>query len=485
MTQSTFALALTFDDVLLVPQASAVAPRMAQVATELGPRLSLQVPLLSAAMDTVTESSMAMAMAREGGLGIVHKNLSIEAQVREVLRVKKSESGMIIDPVTISPDASLAEAQALMRRHQISGIPVVVEGMLVGIVTHRDLRFVSEPQSLVRTVMTREVITADENIDSESSKALLQRHRIEKLPVVDAAGRLCGLITIKDIEKSARHPHATKDARGRLRVGAAVGVGEDRAARCRALVAAGVDLLNLDTAHGHSTAVLAAVTATRAEHPGVTLMAGNVATGAATQALLAAGADVVKVGVGPGSICTTRVVAGVGVPQFSAILDCAAAARARGGCIVADGGVRNSGDLVKALAAGAAAVMVGSMLAGTDEAPGEVVLYQGRAYKTYRGMGSLGAMQAGSAERYFQDPAEQSQKLVPEGVEGLVPCKGSLSASVYQLVGGLRSGMGYLGAIDLSALIARAEFVQISAAGMRESHVHDVTVTKEPPNYRV
>lgn len=475
--------ALTFDDVLLIPQYSAVVPKDAVVSTQLTPKLALRVPLVSAAMDTVTESTLAITMAREGGLGIVHKNLPLEKQAREVLRVKKSESGMIIGPITIGPDASLSATREVMKKHEISGIPVVEGDKLVGIITNRDLRF--EPSGQVRDVMTREVVTAPEGITSDDSKALLQKHRIEKLPVVDKQGRLKGLITIKDIEKSERHPHATKDAFGRLRVGAALGVGEDRHERAAALVESGVDIIAIDTAHGHTASVIDAVMQTKREFPDVPIIAGNVASPEAVIALIDAGADVIKVGVGPGSICTTRIVAGVGVPQLTAVLQCAEAAASRGKTIIADGGVRHSGDIVKALAAGATAVMIGSLFAGTDEAPGEVVLYQGRSFKSYRGMGSLGAMALGSADRYFQSDAEhQPMKLVPEGVEGLVPYKGPIAASVYQLVGGLRSGMGYLGAQDLSQLRQRAKFVRISAAGMRESHVHDVTVTKEAPNYR-
>lgn len=481
---AAISLALTFDDVLLVPQYSSVMPKDANVQTQLTSKISLRIPLVSAAMDTVTESALAIAMAREGGLGFIHKNLTIAEQAREVLRVKKSESGMIVDPVTIRPDASLSDARELMRRHDISGIPVVDGDQLVGIITNRDLRFETQPTQAVSRVMTKNVVTASEGITIEESKILLHKHRIEKLPVVDKAGRLKGLITIKDIEKSERHPGATKDALGRLRVGAAVGVGEDRHERVAALREAGVDVIVIDTAHGHTESVLRAVAATKKEFPDLALIAGNVATAEATRALAGAGADTIKVGIGPGSICTTRIVAGVGVPQLTAILDCAEAANDCGARIIADGGVRHSGDIVKALAAGAACVMVGSLLAGTDESPGEVVLYQGRSFKTYRGMGSLGAMVQGSADRYFQESEHQPMKLVPEGVEGLVPFKGTLHASIYQLVGGLRSGMGYLGAKDLAELHRRATFVRISAAGMRESHVHDVTVTKEAPNYR-
>ncbi len=484
MSASEFPFALTFDDVVLVPQYSDVLPADTDVGTELAPKLSLRIPLISAAMDTVTESQLAMAIARQGGLGIVHRNLSVEAQAREVLKVKKSESGMIVDPITIAPRATLAAARELMRKYDISGIPVVDGDRLTGIITHRDLRFEARDEQAVKDVMTTEVVTASEGITLEQAKVLLQKHRIEKLPVVDRERRLKGLITIKDIEKSERHPEATKDALGRLRVGAAVGTGADRGERVAKLVEAGVDAIIVDTAHGHTASVLAAVKATRKEHPSLPLVAGNVATAEATLALLAAGADAVKVGIGPGSICTTRVVAGVGVPQLSAILECAAAAHSRGAGIIADGGIRNAGDIVKALAAGATTVMIGGLFAGTDEAPGEVVLYQGRSYKAYRGMGSLGAMAAGSADRYFQSGEGGPAKLVPEGVEAMVPFKGPLAQSVYQLVGGVRSGMGYLGAKDLAALRARARFLRVTVAGVREGHVHDVTVTKEPPNYR-
>jgi IMP dehydrogenase len=480
--ETAFPLALTFDDVLLVPQQSAVLPRDTDVGTEICGAVQLNVPIVSAAMDTVTESRLAVALARQGGMGFIHKNLSIEGQAREVLRVKKSESGMIIDPITIGPRAPVGEARELMRRHEISGIPVVEGERLVGIVTNRDLRFIKQGTLLVRDVMTTEVVTAHEGIGLEGAKALLQEHRIEKLPVVDATGRLRGLITIKDIEKSERHPHATKDNLGRLRVGAAVGVGPDRLERASALVDAGADSLLIDTAHGHSKGVLETVAEMKRRFPEVAVVAGNVATAEATLALIDAGAETVKVGIGPGSICTTRVVTGVGVPQFSAVLECSRAAASRGATIIADGGIRYSGDVVKALAAGASCVMVGGLLAGTDEAPGEVVLYQGRSYKSYRGMGSIGAMQDGSAERYFQEAS--ADKLVPEGVEGLVPHKGKLADSIFQLVGGLRAGMGYLGAPNLAALRKQAHFVRVTNAGVRESHVHDVTVTKEPPNYR-
>ena len=485
LNSASIPLALTFDDVLLVPQYSEILPKNAIVATSLTSLLHLRTPLISAAMDTVTESGLAIAMAREGGVGFIHKNFSIEGQAQEVLRVKKSESGMIVRPITIKSNATLGAARELMQRHDISGIPVVDGDKLVGIITNRDLRFESNYDQDVSRLMTRDVVTASEGIGLEESKALLQKHRIEKLPVVDRHGHLKGLITIKDIEKSERHPMATKDQLGRLRVGAAVGVGPDRIDRAAALVEAGVDILAVDTAHGHTESVLQAVRDIKKRHANVALVAGNVATAEGTAALIEAGADIIKVGIGPGSICTTRIVAGVGVPQLTAVLECAPEAAKRGATVIADGGIRHSGDIVKALAAGASAVMIGSLFAGTDEAPGEMVLYQGRSYKSYRGMGSLGAMKAGSADRYFQENTEhQPMKLVPEGVEGLSPYKGGISATVFQLVGGLRSGMGYLGAANLADLRTRAQFVRMSHAGVRESHVHDVTVTKEAPNYR-
>lgn len=475
--------ALTFDDVLLEPCYSEILPTEVQTGAELAPGISLHVPIVSAAMDTVTESGLAMAMAREGGLGFVHKNLTIEQQAKEVLRVKKSESGMVLDPITIGPEQTLAEARALMNHHNISGILVVKKDQLVGIITNRDLRFEERGSIEVKEAMTANVVTAPEGITAEDSRRLLQEHRIEKLPVVDQDGKIQGLITIKDIEKSENYPHATKDKHGRLRVGAAVGVGADRAARVAALVEAGVDIIAIDTAHGHSRSVLDAVKTTKQEHPDLPIVAGNVATEEAVKALVESGADTIKVGIGPGSICTTRIVAGVGVPQLTAVYRCAKMARSLGARVIADGGVRHSGDIVKALASGADVVMVGSLFAGTNEAPGEVVLYQGRSYKSYRGMGSLGAMEAGSADRYFQ-ANQGASKLVPEGVEGLVPYKGELAASVFQMVGGLRAGMGYLGAPNLDTLRENARFNRITSAGTRESHVHDVTVTKEPPNYR-
>jgi IMP dehydrogenase len=478
--------ALTFDDVLLVPAYSEVIPRDVDTGTRLTPAISLRIPLVSSAMDTVTEAQTAIRMAREGGIGFVHKNLSIEDQAREVTRVKKAESGIVVDPVTITPDRRLEGALALMRHHRISGLPVVdADKRPVGILTNRDVRFERNLDQLVADVMTRKLITVRDGVGLEEAKELLHRNRIEKLLVVDEQGRLKGLVTIKDIEQAEAHPHAAKDELGRLRVGAAVGVGADREARIEALLAAGADVICIDTAHGHSRGVLDAVRATRKAFPRAQLVAGNVATAEATRALIDAGVDAVKVGVGPGSICTTRIVAGVGVPQLTAIADAVAAARGSGVPIIADGGIKYSGDVAKALAAGADTVMIGSLFAGTDEAPGEVILYQGRSYKAYRGMGSIGAMKDGSKDRYFQGDVESAQKLVPEGIEGRVPYKGSLRESLYQLVGGLRSSMGYLGCATIDELRTRARFVRISSAGLRESHVHDVIITKEAPNYRV
>ncbi len=476
---------LTFDDVLLVPAESTVLPGEVDVATRLTTGISLRIPLVSAAMDTVTEAATAIRMAREGGLGFVHKNLPIEEQAREVSKVKKAESGIVVDPVTIGPDRSVREAFELLRAHRISGLPVVDPDLRpVGILTNRDLRFERNLDQKVGEVMTRQLITVPEGVTAAQSIELLHKHRIEKLLVVDRAGRLKGLITIKDIEQAEQHPHAVKDGMGRLRVGAAVGVGPDREVRIEALVAAGCDVICIDTAHGHSRRVLDAVASTRKRWPKVELVAGNVATVAGAVALIETGVNAVKVGVGPGSICTTRVVAGVGVPQLTAIADCAQAAAGRGVPVIADGGVKYSGDVAKAIAAGADSVMIGSLFAGTDEAPGEVILYQGRSYKVYRGMGSIGAMRAGSGDRYFQG-GRDATKLVPEGIEGRVPYKGALSESVYQLVGGLRSAMGYVGCATIPAMKQNARFVRITQQGLRESHVHDVIITKEAPNYRV
>ncbi len=475
--------ALTFDDVLLVPAESEVLPRDVEVKSRLTAAIPLHTPIVSSAMDTVTEAATAICMARAGGLGVVHKNLTIEEQAREIVKVKKAESGMIVDPVTIGPDQLISTAVELMHRHNISGLPVIGEdGRPAGILTNRDLRFEKNLTQRVRDVMTRELVTAREGISLDESKDLLHRNRIEKLIVVDASGKLRGLVTIKDIEKAQAHPNAAKDEHGRLRVGAAIGVGADREARIEALLGAGCDVIVIDTAHGHSKGVLEAVAATRRSFPKAQIVAGNVATADGTAALIKAGADAVKVGIGPGSICTTRVVAGVGVPQVTAISDCARAAAKYDIPIIADGGIKHSGDVAKAIAAGAHIVMIGSLFAGTDEAPGEIILYQGRSYKVYRGMGSLSAMRAGSKDRYFQ--AEQSdKKLVPEGIEGRVPYRGPLSESVYQLVGGLRSGMGYVGCRSIEELRTKARFLRISPAGLRESHVHGVIITTEAPNY--
>ncbi|HTE54201.1 MAG TPA: IMP dehydrogenase [Kofleriaceae bacterium] len=477
--------ALTFDDVLLVPAESSVLPGEVDVTTRLTTGISLRIPLCSAAMDTVTEAGTAIRMAREGGLGFVHKNFTVEEQAREVSQVKKAQTGTVVDPVTIGPDRSVGEAMALLRAHRISGLPVVDADLRpVGILTNRDLRFERNLSQKVGDVMTRQLVTVPEGTDTARSMELLHKHKIEKLLVVDRSGRLIGLITIKDIEQAEQHPDAAVDDKGRLRVGAAVGVGPDREARIEALVAAGVDVICVDTAHGHSRGVIDAVAATRKRWPRLELVAGNVATVDATVALIEAGVNGVKVGVGPGSICTTRVVAGVGVPQLTAIGDCARAAAGRGIPIIADGGIKYSGDVAKAIAAGAESVMIGSLFAGTDEAPGEIVLYQGRSYKMYRGMGSIGAMRAGSGDRYFQGGRE-GNKLVPEGIEGRVPYKGPLSDSLYQLVGGLRSAMGYVGCGTIAKMRQDARFVRISQQGLRESHVHDVIITKEAPNYRV
>ena len=475
--------ALTFDDVLLVPALSDVLPHQVNLSTQVTRGLTLNIPLLAAAMDTVTEAPMAIAMAQQGGLGIIHKNLSIDEQAQQVRRVKKYESRMIVDPVTVSPGQTLSEALTVMRAQGVSGLPVLEGDRLVGILTNRDIRFQESLDRPLAEAMTRDVVTTTEGTSWEEAKALLHEHRIEKLPVVDAAGRLRGLYTIKDIEKEQRYPSAAKDGTGRLVCGAAVGVGADGSARAEALVQAGVDVLIVDTAHGHSRGVLNAVEAIRGAHPDVQLVAGNVATAAAVEALVEAGVDGVKVGIGPGSICTTRIVAGVGVPQITAVTEAALAGRRLGVPVIADGGIKFSGDLVKAIAAGASAVMVGSLLAGTDEAPGERVLYQGRAYKTYRGMGSIGAMARGSRDRYFQDDVDNDQKLVPEGIEGRVPYKGKVESVVYQLMGGLRSGMGYVGAPTIAALNDYEGFVRITPSGLRESHVHDVIITKEAPNY--
>jgi len=486
MLEDTLREALTFDDVLLVPGYSEVIPRDVDVSTRLTPAIPLRMPLVSSAMDTVTEAATAIRMAREGGMGFIHKNLTIEEQAREVLRVKKAQSGIVVDPLTISPTKTLDEALTIMRHYRISGLPIIdAERRPVGILTNRDVRFEKRLSLQVGEVMTKNPVTVKEGVSIDEAKEILHKHRIEKLLVVDGQGRLKGLITIRDIEQAEMHPTAATDDMGRLRVGAAVGVGGDREARIEALIAAGCDVICIDTAHGHSAGVLQACRDVRKQFPKLQLVAGNVATAAATKALIETGVNAVKVGVGPGSICTTRIVAGVGVPQLTAIADAVAAAKGSGVAIIADGGIKYSGDVAKALAAGADTVMIGSLFAGTDEAPGEIILYQGRSYKSYRGMGSIGAMKEGSKDRYFQGDVETPQKLVPEGIEGKVPYKGPLRESIYQLVGGLRASMGYVGCATIADFHANARFVKISSQGLRESHVHDVIITKEAPNYRV
>ena len=484
LEQEVLPVGLTFDDVLLIPAESAVLPRDTDVSTRLTERITLNIPLVSAAMDTVTESKTAIAMAQEGGMGIIHRNLPVDIQAAEVEKVKKFESGMISDPITVAPDQQISEAKAIMDKYGISGLPVKRNDRLVGILTNRDLRFERKLDRTVSEVMTKDkLVTVKEGVDLDEAKELLHRHRIEKLLVVDDNFNLKGLITVKDIEKRTQYPNACKDQRGRLRVGAAVGVGPDWEERVEALVRAGADLIAIDTAHGHSKNVLDTIRQIRGRYPDLDLSGGNVATAEGTTALIQAGVNVVKVGVGPGSICTTRVVSGVGVPQVTAIGSCAKAAARHNVPIVADGGIKFSGDITKALAAGADSVMIGSLFAGTEESPGETILYQGRTYKVYRGMGSLGAMKQGSKDRYSQGDVEETMKLVPEGIEGQVPYKGSLSFNIHQLVGGLRAGMGYLGCRDVATLRSKARFMQITAAGLREGHVHDVFITKEAPNY--
>jgi IMP dehydrogenase len=487
--------ALTYDDILLVPRHSQVLPSKVDVASRLTRRIHLNVPILSAAMDTVTESRLAIAMAQHGGLGIIHKNLTPEEQASEVDRVKRSESGMIVNPITLSPTHQIFEALELMKRYRISGVPITEdgskEGRLVGILTNRDLRFATSLDRPISAIMTTEnLITVPVGTPLDEAREMFHHHKVEKLLVVDPEYRLKGLITVKDIQKLIKYPNACKDSLGRLRVGAAIGVGKDTPERAAALVAAHVDVLVVDTAHGHSQGVLDMVEKLRGEYPDVDLIAGNVATASATTALIDRGVDAVKVGIGAGSICTTRVVAGIGVPMVSSVAACARAADTRDIPIIADGGVRYSGDLTKALTVGASAVMIGSLFAGTDESPGELILYQGRSFKEYRGMGSLGAMRRGSRDRYFQDEfdlegAEGVEKLVPEGIEGRVAHKGSVSAMIHQLIGGLRAGMGYTGCADIPTLQRDAELIRVTAAGMREGHVHDVIITKEAPNYRV
>ena len=475
--------ALTFDDLLLVPAASAVLPRDVETSTLLTKNITLNIPIISAAMDTVTESRTAICMSQEGGIGIIHRNMSIERQALEVDKVKKSESGMIVDPITIEPGQKVSDALNLMNQYRISGVPVVKNRKLVGILTNRDLRFETNLDQPVSKVMTKKrLVTVKSNISLEDSKKLLHKHRIEKLLVVDDEYYLKGLITIKDIEKIKRYPYACKDSLGRLRVGAAVGI-LDREARVDALLNAGADVIVIDTSHGHSTGVLDAVRDTKRNFPKCELIAGNVATAEGAKALIEAGVDAVKIGVGPGSICTTRIIAGVGIPQMSAIRDAYKAAAQHGIPVIADGGIKFSGDIVKALAAGAHAVMIGGLFAGTEESPGETILFQGRSYKVYRGMGSLEAMKMGSRDRYYQDDIEGDLKLVPEGIEGRVPFRGSLSASIQQLIGGLKAGMGYVGCRTIRDMRENARFVRITSAGLRESHVHDVIITKEAPNY--
>ena len=479
--------ALAFDDVLLVPGYSEVLPTLVKTHTKLTRAISLNIPLVSSAMDTVTESGMAIAMAQHGGIGVIHKNLEIDEQAAQVRRVKKFESGMVVNPIAIHPDMSLAETRALMVLHHISGFPVTERetGRLVGILTHRDVRFATDPNLRVYELMTREnLVTVRAEEAAEQARTLLHKHRIEKLLVVDDQYRCVGLITVKDMDKAVAHPLANKDELGRLRVAAASGVGDEGFARTEALIAAGVDVVVIDTAHGHSSGVLAAVARIKKLSNAVQVIAGNVATPEGAQALIDSGADAVKIGIGPGSICTTRVVAGVGVPQFTAVLETAAVCRAAGVPAIADGGIRTSGDIAKAIGAGADAVMMGSVLAGTDEAPGEVFLYQGRSYKSYRGMGSMGAMARGSADRYFQQDIKDTLKLVPEGIEGRVAYKGPVAAVVHQMVGGLRAGMGYTGSATIAHLQTNARFRRITNAGLRESHVHDVAITREAPNYR-
>ena len=477
--------AYTFDDLLLVPGASNVVPSEVDTTTYLTPNIKLNIPLVSAAMDTVTEYRTAIALAREGGIGIIHKNMTVEEQAREVEKVKKSESGMIIDPVTVSEDQRVSEVQAIMRNYKISGLPVLDGKKLVGIVTNRDLRFVTDGNLLVRDVMTsKNLVTAKVGITLEESKGLLHQHRIEKLLVVDEEGHLKGLITIKDIEKIRKYPHAAKDDKGRLLVGAAIGIGGDYLAHAEQLVRNNVDVVVLDSAHGHSQNVIRTLQAVKNAFPNLQVIAGNVATADGARDLIKAGADAVKVGVGPGSICTTRIVAGVGVPQLTALRDCCQEADKYGIPVVADGGIKYSGDITKAIGIGAHSIMIGSLFAGADETPGDTFLYQGRTYKGYRGMGSIGAMKKGSSDRYFQDEVK-APKLVPEGIEGKVPYRGPISEMIYQLIGGLRSGMGYVGAANIEELQRRAKFVRITAAGLKESHVHDVIITREAPNYRV
>jgi len=477
---------LTFDDVLLLPGKSDVLPKDVSTKTRLTREIDINIPIVSAAMDTVTEARLAIALAQEGGIGIVHKAMSIEKQAIEVDKVKRSESGMIVDPITIGPDKKIHEALDIMKRYRISGVPVTKAGKLVGILTNRDLRFETRMNLKVSEVMTKKnLVTVPIGTTLEDAVKLLHEHRIEKLLVVDDNYNLKGLITIKDIEKKIKYPDACKDGLGRLRVGAAIGVGPDGMERAHALMKAGVDVLVVDTAHGHSKGVIETVRKLKKKHPAMQIIAGNIATGEAAKDLIEAGADAVKVGIGPGSICTTRIVAGAGVPQITAIAECSRVADRYGVPIIADGGIKFSGDITKAIAAGGSCIMIGGLFAGTEESPGETVIYQGRSYKVYRGMGSIGAMEAGSKDRYFQEHETQAAKLVPEGIEGRVPYKGTISDYIYQLVGGLKAGMGYTGSATIDDLRARAHFIKITGAGLRESHVHDVVITKEAPNYRM
>jgi IMP dehydrogenase len=476
---------ITFDDVLLIPGKSSVHPSEASTKTQLTRTIQLNIPIVSAAMDTVTDADLAIALARQGGIGIIHKNMTPEAQAAQVDQVKRSESGIIANPISLAPDQTVKDARAVMKKYRISGVPVTDNGILVGILTGRDLRFVEDGTILVRDVMTsKDLVTAPEGVTMEDAKKILHEHRIEKLPVVDAEGRVKGLITFKDIKKSTEYPNACKDAEGRLRVGAAIGVGEDALRRVDLLVEAKVDVVVIDTAHGHSKNVLDTLAKTKTRHIKLQVIVGNIATSRAAVDLIRSGADAIKVGMGPGAICTTRVVAGVGIPQVTAIMECARVASKVGVPLIADGGVKYSGDMVKALAAGADSVMIGSLFAGTEESPGQIELFEGRAFKIYRGMGSIEAMKAGSGDRYMQEGVEAS-KLVAEGIEGRVPYKGKLEDTVYQLVGGLRSGMGYCGVATIADLKKKGRFIQITAAGLRESHPHDVVITKEAPNYRL
>ncbi|RBP44105.1 IMP dehydrogenase [Garciella nitratireducens] len=474
---------LTFDDVLLIPGKSEILPTQVDTSTRLTKKIKLNIPIMSAGMDTVTEGRLAIAIAREGGIGIIHKNMSIEKQAMEVDKVKRSENGVIVDPLHLSPEHLIADALELMERYHISGIPITKNGKLIGIITNRDLRFETDMYKKIEDAMTSEnLVTAPEGTDLQEAEAILKKHKIEKLPIVDADGNLKGLITIKDIEKAIQYPNSAKDEKGRLLAGAAVGIGKDSMERIEALVDAQVDVVVIDTAHGHSKNVIEMVKRVKSIYPDLQLIAGNVATGEATRELIEAGADAVKVGIGPGSICTTRVVSGVGVPQITAIYDCAQVADKYEIPVIADGGIKLSGDITKAIAAGASVVMIGSLFAGTEESPGETIIYQGRSYKAYRGMGSMAAMEAGSSDRYFQ---EGQKKLVPEGVEGKVPYKGALSDSIFQMIGGLRSGMGYCGTASIKELREKGQFIKITPAGLQESHPHDISITKQPPNYSI